>query len=64
MFGPPLVRPDVIDINVGCPIETGFEFSSAITTDQTVSCEFQTGVTTRSKISKTTTIDSSISTSI
>ncbi len=61
MFGPPPVRPDVIGINVGCPIETGFEFSSAITTDETVSCDFQTGLTSGSKISKIATIDSSIS---
>lgn len=61
MFGPPPVRPDSIMINVGCPIETEFEFSSGVTTDAVVSCEFEVGIVTRSKVSKTTTIDSPIS---
>ena len=62
MFGPPPVRPDVIDINVGCPIETGFDLSSVITTDAVVSCEFEVGIVTRSKIKISETIDSPITT--
>ncbi len=60
MFGEPPIRPDSILINVGCPIETSFEVSSAVTTDAVVSCEFEAGIVTRSKVSKTATIDSSI----
>lgn len=62
MFGPPPIPPDRIDINVGCPIETGFEFTSNIQTDATVSCEFETGIVTRSRIKISETIDSPITT--
>ena len=62
MFGPPPIPPDRIDVNVGCPIETSFEFSSAVTTDATVSCEFEVGIVTRSKIKISETIDSPITT--
>ncbi len=60
MFGEPPIPPDRLLINVGCPIETEYDFTSIVTVDEVITSRFETGIVTRSKISKTTTIDSPI----